>query len=559
MAVKASAAIRKEELLKQIMLEADCVNTENIRPEMTFSLFLADSEYTDKDMTSLSCSTAVTDHKNSSGISTCIPRGLPFAAKESFLTQLQTSEVNSNKSFLSSEGLRTKLGSSFYFDVKKQNTSMEEKSNKEQDGKALLKCESKKSDLWTVQTSASENLSAQSSVSSPRNSETKLTSLGDKAVKTTSGGISMEALVSKSISRSAVESPLINSDAPSMRYKFFECRNYGDDNYDKCIRTSDVKQKGNADSKATLAPIRYPELVRNGTNSEPLHNHNDRHDSPSGSEDIRTGLNVKSRSDGKTNNKNLSVPTGNIRTRSPIPEALNRNLNHPDKARVSMETHHSTHSPSSVPSLTGSVAMHLSPRPGFDSSTQSPAGTSLSVAGSKVHSATVDRKTPSNPFQPVIVKHEFIKPTEATKGIKQEVNTPAFTQSDSKMPFLSSLSISSGEQGKPFMEPKGSFGFNESNVTRKSPIPGQGTEDHEKSYKTTARALSRPHPALISRNSSSLSPSLPVGVAHPYPRASDGGSVSNHLKVSEHKTSATVSSVTSGNRSLSTFAGVLKW
>lgn len=549
MAAKASAAIRKEELLKQIMLEADCVNTENIRPEMTFSLFLADSEYTDKDMTSLSCSTAVTDHKNSSGISTCIPRGLPFAAKESFLTQLQKSEVNSNKSFLSSEGLRTKLGSSFYFDVKKQNTSMEEKSNKEQDGKALLKCESKKSDLWTVQTSASENLSAQSSVSSPRNSETKLTSLGDKAVKTTSGGISMEALVSKSISRSAVESPLINSDAPSMRYKFFECRNYGDDNYDKCIRTSDVKQKGNADSKATLAPIRYPELVRN---SEPLHNHNDRHDSPSGSEDIRTGLNVKSRSDGKTNNKNLSVPTGNITTRSPIPEALNRNLNHPDKARVSMETHHSTHSPSSVPSLTGSVAMHLSPRPGFDSSTQSP-------AGSKVHSATVDRKTPSNPFQPVIVKHEFNKPTEATKGIKQEVNTPAFTQSDSKMPFLSSLSISSGEQGKPFMEPKGSFGFNESNVTRKSPIPGQGTEDHEKSYKTTARALSRPHPALISRNSSSLPPSLPVGVAHPYPRASDGGSVSNHLKVSEHKTSATVSSVTSGNRSLSTFAGVLKW
>lgn len=505
-------------------------------------------------MTSLPCSSII-DHKNSSGIS--IPRGLPFS-REGYLTQAQKSDVNLDKNFVSSDALRAKPGSSFYFDVKKQNTSTEVKINKEKTGKTLSKCESENSDLWTT---SSENLSAQSSVL--RNFETKPTALEDKAGKTTNGAISMEALVSKSISRSAVEPPLTNSDAPSMRYKFFECRNYGDDNYDKCIRTSDVDQKGNADSKATLAPIRYPELVRNGANSDAPQNHNDQRDSPSGSRSARTGLNVKlssveeSHSDGKINNKNLPLPTSNTRTRSPIPEALNRNLNHSDNAGVSMEPHHSTKSPSSITSLTGSSALHSSSsRPGFDSSLQSPS--SLSIAGSRVHSSTVDRKTQSSPFQPVIVKHEF-QPTETPKGIRQEVTTQGFTQSDSKVPFMSSLSITPGEQSKQNMESKGSYGFNESRGNRKSPLPGQGTEDHEKSYKAAARALSRPHPALISRSGNSLAPSLPVGVAHPYPRASDGGLASNHLKVSEHKTSATVSSVTSGNGHLCmhVFVGVI--
>lgn len=469
-------------------------------------------------MTNLSSSTALTDHKNSCGISNL--KGLPFPASESYLTQVQ-------KSGVSSEALRTKPASSLYF---------EEKINKEQDAKCEL---GKNSDIWT---NPSENMSTQPTAPPQRSIETKPATLEDKAVKTTSAGISMEALVSKSISRSAVEPPLINSDAPSMRYKFFECRNYGDDNYDKCIRTSEVDQKGNADSKATLAPIRYPELVRNGANSEALKNNKD---SPTDTEGTRMGLNIKMsnveerNSDGKINS--------NTRTRSPIPETLNRNLNHPDKTRVSMEPRHSTKSPSSSATLlTSSVAAHLSSsRPGFDSSSQSPS--SLSIASSKVHTSTVDRKIPSNPFQPVIVKHEF-QPTEAGKGIQQEVNTPGLTQSGSKGPFTSSLSITSGEQGKPHVESKGSFGFNESSGSRRSPLPGQTTEDPEKSYK--ARALSRPHPALISRNSNAPAPSLPVGVAHPYPRASDGGSVSNRLKVSEHKTSATVSSVTSGNRCL---------
>lgn len=493
-----------------------------------YFLFPADSEYTNKDVTSLPCSSII-DQKNSSGIS--IPQGLPFA-NESYATQTQKSEVNLDKTFVSSDTLRAKAGSSFYFDIKKQNKSTDVKINKEKHGKTLSKCESENSDLWI---NSSENLSAQSSVL--RNFETKPTAVEDNAGKNTKTSISMEALVSKSISRSAVEAPLINSDAPSMRYKFFECRNYGDDNYDKCMRTSDVDQKGSVDSKATLAPIRYPELVRTGANSDALQNQSD---SLSGSS--RTGLNVKlssveeSHSDGKINNKNLPLPTSNTRTRSPIPETLNRNL--------SMEPHHSTKSPSAITSLPGSSALQSSSsRSGLDSSIQSPS--SLSIAGSRVHSSMVDRKTPSSPFQPVIVKHEF-QPTETTKGIKQEVHTPCFTPSDSKVPFMSSLSITSGEQSKQNIDSKGSYGFNESRGNRKSPLPGQGTEDHEKSYKVAARALTRPHPALISRGGNSLPPSLPVGVAHPYPRASDGGLASSHSKASEHKTSATVSPVTSG-------------
>lgn len=497
-----------------------------------FILFPADSEYINKDVTSLP-SSSIIDHKNSSGIS--ISRGLPFA-NEGYLTQVQKSEVNLDKNFVSSDSLRAKPASSFYFDVKKQNTSTDAKINKEKNEKTLSKCESENSDLWTC---SSENLSAQSSVL--RNVETKQTALDDIAGKTTSTGISMEALVSKSISRSAVEPPLTNSDAPSMRYKFFECRNYGDDNYDKCIRTSDVDQKGNVDSKATLAPIRYPELVRNGSNSDALPYQSD---SLSGSGSARAGLNVKlssveeNRSDGKINNKNLPLPTSNTRTHSPIPEASNRKLG------ASMEHHPSTKSPSSIISLPGSSALQSSSsRPGFDSSIQSPS--SLSIGGSRVHSSMVERKTPSSPFQPVIVKHEF-QPSEMTKGIRQEVNTPGFTPSDSKVPFMTSLALTSGEQSKQNMESKASYAFNESRGNRKSPLPGQGTEDHEKSYKAAARALARPHPALISRSSNSLVPSLPVGVAHPYPRASDGGLASNHLKASEHKTSATASSVTSG-------------
>lgn len=76
----------------------------------------------------------------------------------------------------------------------------------------------------------------------------------------------MEVFVFKSIFRSVVEFLFINSDVLLMRYKFFECRNYGDDNYDKCIRILDVDQKGNVDFKVIFVFIRYLEFVRNGSN-----------------------------------------------------------------------------------------------------------------------------------------------------------------------------------------------------------------------------------------------------------------------------------------------------
>ena len=382
-----------------------------------------------------------------------------------------------------------------------------------------------------------ETSTSQPSVSLEHNMETKPTSLENKVAKPTSGGISMEDLVSKSISRSAVEPPLINSDAPSMRYKFFECRNYGDENYDKCIRASQADQKGVTD----LAPIRYPELVRNAANLEAAL----KSQLPSSFGGGRTDVNVKKASsleeDRKIINKDLAVPAGSSRTCSPIPEGFKRNLNLPDKARTSM----GSKSPSSAASFSGSMTKHFSStRLGFDSSSQSPS--SLSIAGSKMHSSTMDRKNPSNPFQPVIVKHEF-QPAEGTKGIKQEVN---FDQSDSNRQLLSSVS----ELGKSSLEFKGGLGLSESAASR-SPSTSQEAEGYEK-YKAGARTLSRPHPTLSSKkNSGSLPPSLPVGVAHPYPRASDGGSTSSHTKGSESKTSSTVSSVTSGNVNLCVHTG----
>lgn len=478
-------------------------------------IFSADSEYTSKDMETSPGNSAANDHESSHGERNS--RGVPFVEREHCLNK---PEMDSSNSLSSSDTLRTKLGSSFYFDVKKEDNSVEENRNLKPEGKTFSECQSKRTELW-IKTENSPSVSLQQNV------ETKLSSLEEKAAKTPRAGISMEDLVSNSISRSAIEPPLINSDAPSMRYKYFECRNYGDDNYDKCIRTADVDQKGIKDSKATLAPIRYPELVRNGANSEV---------DPLFSNVKKVSSTEDSRSSGKLTNKDLSVPAVTSRTRSPIPEVVNRNLNLSDKSRTSMESK----SPSS--SLTGSAAKHLSSlRSGFDTSLQSPS--SFLIAGSKVQSSVVERKNPSNPFQPVIVKHEF-QSADGTKGIKQEVNSPGLNQSDSKQSFMSSVS----EQGKQIVEFKGRLGLSEPSASR-SPRPNQETEDYEKPYKATSRTLSRPQPALISRNSSSLPPSLPVGVAHPYPRASDGGSASSHVKGTEHKTSAAASSITSGNRS----------
>lgn len=474
-------------------------------------LFVIDSEYTSKDVATSPSTSVASGQGNSCGESNS--KGIPFVDSEHCLSQIQKLGVDSNKSSSSSDTLRMKLDSSFYFDVK-NDKSVEEKQGVKSEGKTLAECSSKRSGLWTKKGSSP-------SISLQGKTESKPTASEDRDAKPTSEGISMEDLVSKSISRSAVEPPLVNSDAPLMRYKFFECRNYGDVNYDKCIRKSEIEHKGTSESKATLAPIRYPELVRNGANCEAASNYGD----------FKRGSSAQNNlSDGKLVSKNLPIPSVSSRTRSPVPEVVSRNLILSDKSRTSAE------------SKSPSTAKHLSSsRSEFHLTAQS---ASLPIAGSKVHSSVVDRRSPSHPFQPVIVKHEFQSP-EGNKGIKQEPSSAGVNQSELKAPFMSLAS----ERGKQSAELKGGLGFNESSTSR-SPRPGQETEDYEKSYKVTSRTLSRPHPTLISRNTSSLPPSLPVGVAHPYPRASDGMSASNHSKSTEHKTSAPGSSVTSGNGSL---------
>ena len=401
---------------------------------------------------------------------------------------------------------RTKPESISHFEVKTENKPLEVKQNLKSESKNSSDCKSKRSELWTRPESPS-------SASLQLSGDRKATSVEQKLVKSASGGMSMEDLVSKSISRSAVEPPLINSDAPSMRYKFFECRNYGDEpNYDKFIRTSEFDQKRIAESKGPLAPIRYPELVRSGTNS----------DATNSSGDFNKASNTDSgHPDGKLTNKSLPMPSLISRTRSPNTDIFHRTISVNDKSvRTSLESN--VASPN--------VARHLVSR-----SSRSPS--SISISGSKVHTLMADRKNPSNPFQPVIVKHEF-QSSEGSKGIKQEINSTGVIRSDSKSLFMQSVP----EVGKQNIEFKGELGLSEPS-SRRSPRSSQEPEDFEKVFKTTPRTLSRPHPALISRGSSSLPPSLPVGVAHPYPRASDSAS---HGKGSEHNSLTSGSSVTSG-------------
>lgn len=64
--------------------------------------------------------------------------------------------------------------------------------------------------------------------------------LDDKGAKIFVGNIFMEVFVFKSIFRSVVELFFMNSDVLFVRFKFFECRNYGDENYDKCIKIFDI-------------------------------------------------------------------------------------------------------------------------------------------------------------------------------------------------------------------------------------------------------------------------------------------------------------------------------
>ncbi|XP_067016180.1 zinc finger protein 608-like isoform X2 [Acropora muricata] len=461
-------------LINQLGIEVEDIseNEEDIDPGQ-------DSEYTNKSNASLPSPAGMADQENTTGEKSS--EEIPFAKRETALLKEDTNRNSPN------DATSTLLESSFHFDIQTE--------------KQITQAESKRNEL-RIKT---ENSSLASSV------ENKSTPVSEKLSKP-----SMEDLVSKSISRSAVEPPLINSDAPSMRYKFFECRNYGDEpNFDKFIRTSELDQKRTSEAKATLAPIRYPELVRSVPSSGISTISGNFTVTKASSTDI-------SHTERKFSSKSLPIPSLISTTRSPIPEVLSKHSSVSDKPRTSVE------------SKSPSVPKHLTPRAGVVSSSRSPS--SISISGSKVHTLMSDRKNAPNPFQPVIVKHEF-QSSEGSQGIKQEISSSSLSNSDSK----SLLTQSGSDLGKQNIEFKGLLGVNESASTG-SPRPSQEADDFEKSFKTTPKTLSRSHPTLISRSSNSLPPSLPVGVAHPYPRASD---VVSHAKGSEQKTSVSGSSVTS--------------
>lgn len=462
-------------------------------PESLYFI-LADSEYTNKSITSLPRTAGMANQENATGEKSL--EEIPFAKREPDKLKADTNRNSPNH-----DATSTVLESSFHFEIKT------EKQIAQSESKPLSDYKGKRNELWIK----TENSSLASSV------ENKSTPVSENLAKSSSGAISMEDLVSKSISRSAVEPPLINSDAPSMRYKSFECRNYGDEpNFDKFIRTSELDQKRTSEPKATLAPIRYHELVRSVPSSGISTTSGNYTITKASSSDV-------SHPERKCSSKNLPIPSLISTTRSPTPDVFSKHSSVSDKPRTSVE------------SKSPNMPKYVTPRSGVVSSSRSPS--SISISGSKVPTLLPDRKNAPNPFQPVIVKHEF-QSSEGSQGIKQEISSSGLSNSDSK----SLLTQSGPELGKQNIEFKGLLGFNESASTG-SPRPSQEAEDLEKSFKTTPKTLSRSHTTLISRSSNSLPPSLPVGVAHPYPRASD---VVSHAKGSEQKTSVSASSVASG-------------
>ena len=435
------------------------------------------------------------------------------------------------------------------FSSNKNSLSSENKHDQKIFEKNLPADKDKGQELWTTQTKISV-----SSTALEKGKEGKVEGLEGSADKNTSGNISVEDLVSKSISRSAIEPPLTNRDTPSMRFKYFMCRNYGDENYDQCIRESDGECKATNESTATLAPIRHPDLVRNGSlsrsptdlygSSVMPHTAHSSYSQSANPKLVATIGKDKFASHGSEHVTDSKIITNKLaseksnRTLISNPTALQRNSKFLDGRGAVATSEHSVPSPSAVSSSGCTKALISSLESGH-------AGESSEELPFPVVDAPGIAKAAGqcSPFHPIIVEHDF-QPAEATPGIRQEVEVLLSSHTDTRMSAVPSVSGASPDRSKSNAELHRTL-VDESAISKRT-IQQNSITEYEQPHKTAVRTLGRALPTLISRHSHSLPPSLPVGVAHPYHRATNKVSATGSLKPCDI---TTMSSTTSGNAS----------
>lgn len=333
------------------------------------------------------------------------------------------------------------------------------------------------------------------STKAPGFAGSKLKDLGSKTDVSPGKGLSMESLRAKSLSQSEVESPLTNVDTPSSRYKYFMCRNYGDETY--AMTACDLLRNSGTEPVAALSPIRNPELVKKGTALE-------------GEKACSTQQAGEIKVKRETVGNETRVPEyGKTEDIKPAPTSLAS-----QQKQVKQERHSPTFKESKQAGnsfMVSSLSSRLS-----------------SLSGRHPHVESDDVDTSANPPYPAMERNlPSINITSA--------ETPTIKPGQTGHSFVIT-SIASGA-----LTPERKFSHMDTGQLQGASVPKQAVDDQLQKSRV---AFSRPPPALMQKQARTVAPSLPVGVAHPYPRASDRG-VPLH-KAQDHAVTATTTIVSSG-------------
>ena len=296
-------------------------------------------------------------------------------------------------------------------------------------------------------------------------------------------GLSMTSLQAKSISHSAVEPPLTNTDTPSSRYKYFRPRNYGDESYN--VNADDLVRTSR-DSVA-LAPIRNPESLNGGGSSVKVENA-----SP------LQGCDVKGKQENNSTGADLTksekyfeegggaTSRGDIRQKTIKQERPHRNF---------LESRHSG-SGSTLFTLGSNVTSNsVGGRP------EEEAGHFPFTSKNSIHFANRGVRA----SEPPVIKIE--KPRDTSPDGHKSSSAGGRQDSSAQKSAATSRTPGAAEDQKPAVFP-------------------------------------RAPPALVQKNARAMAPTLPVGVAHPYPRTSDRGAKGHEAQ--DHAVTTTTAVVSSG-------------
>ncbi|EDO45676.1 predicted protein [Nematostella vectensis] len=285
---------------------------------------------------------------------------------------------------------------------------------------------------------------------------------GDTGAKTS---LSMLSLVSKSLTASRSEPPLINTDAPSMRFKYFTCRSYGDQTY--TLSTSNLTSTSASSATTTLSLIRNPETLK----QEHAKGYASVH-----SKDMPPIVREERQNTGTSN-----VGPNYTRSSTQAECMISSIHKHGPKEAFKEESIEGSRNMST----SGSVIMSSDRFPTHSAQAKCTANTSMSYSSPKSSIAVTSMK----------------RATGLCSSERINVN-----ESLSKKPGLDSSEVN---------------GTSEELTGGNSEKTGNDARDDDK-----LRVLPRQPPTLIPKHSRLAAPSLPVGVAHPYHRGSQFSTVS---------------------------------